>query len=456
MHGRADRGARPMTLCDNCGSPVTQGDAFCGVCGAYLDWGATQAAPVPVGAPPAPTPEPSVPAAAPPTPDPGPASSPALARPTPVRAAAPPTPVSDAAPSKPVPDAAASGSAPAARALSDAEPEPPAEPAPDPEPTPDPELTPDSEPAQPRGTPGPDGPDTPPVADRANRAAALVVPVPEALLRAAVREVPRTPARVGGPDQPGAVQPGRPVAPRPVLREFSDTDAGGQVACPVCGTQNPAGRSFCRRCGSAMTAAPAPVRSRRRWRIRWPRGRGRLRRLLAILLVVVLLAAAAWAAVRWGPRAVDAVRDRLAKPTLITPARTSASSSARGHGPELVSDGLSNRYWSPAAGRGPGQWVELGFDTPVRVLNLIISGGVSKAQDEYLRHGRPAAVVVSTWTSDDVRTDRRLQLADHAGPQTFTFTAGDTARLRVTITSGYALDRTHPPAIAEIEVFRRP
>ena len=32
-----------MTLCDNCGSPVTPGDAFCGVCGAYLDWGGAEA-----------------------------------------------------------------------------------------------------------------------------------------------------------------------------------------------------------------------------------------------------------------------------------------------------------------------------------------------------------------------------------------------------------------------------
>ena len=283
-----------------------------------------------------------------------------------------------------------------------------------------------------------------------------MVPVAETPVRAEVRTAPRAPVRASGADQPVAVQPGKPVAPRPVLREFADADAGDQVACPVCGTLNPAGRSFCRRCGSAMTAAPAAKRSHRRWRIRWPRGRGRLRRLLAVLLVVALLALAAWAAVRWGPRAVDAVRDRLAKPALTTPARMSASSSDRGHGPELVSDGLSNRYWSPSRGRGAGEWVEVGFDQPIRVLNLIISGGVSQEQDDYLRQGRPAAVVVSTWTADGVRTDRNLQLADRAGPQTFAFTAGDTTRLRVTVTSGYALGRDRAPAIAELEVFRRP
>ncbi len=175
-----------------------------------------------------------------------------------------------------------------------------------------------------------------------------------------------------------------------------------------------------------------------------------------MLLIMALAAAAAWAAITYGPRGVDAVRDRLAKPVLTTPDGVAASSSAKGHEPELVSDGLNNRFWSPALGKGAGQWVELTYDQPIRILNVIISGGVSPEQDDYLKQGRPAAVQLSAWTAEGVRKDKQVLLADRAGPQTFVFTAGGTKRLRVTIVSGYALGKGRAPAVAEIEVFRRP
>jgi ribosomal protein L40E len=497
-----------MTLCNNCGSPVTPGDAFCGVCGAYLDWSTAKPS----------TPAPSTPvdpvpvSGAPAVPVSGAPAVPVSGVPGVLVSGAPGVPVSGAPVSgAPVSGAPVSGAPVSGAPVSDADPSPPRkEPqpviapapagsradAPTPtrdEPLPDartpernepksdarmpkqdeqrsdaPTSAPDApgadastpahdEPGAEAVAPASSEPEAPPaIPDRRNRAAALIVPVSESHVRATVRTESDAPEKTSGTEQPAAVQPGKPVAPRPVLREFTGAEDGGQVICPVCGTANPAGQSFCRRCGSSLVAAAAPERSKRSFRIRWPRRWSWVRRLIAMLLIMALAVLAAWAAVTWGSRAVDAVRDRLAKPALTTPSRASASSSEKGHGPDLISDGLNNRYWSPAAGKGAGQWVELGFDQPIRILNIIVSGGVSPEQDGYLKRGRPAKVQVSTWTSKGVRTDRELELADRAGPQTFAFTAGDTSRLRVTIESGYALGKARAPAIAEIEVFRRP
>jgi len=242
-----------------------------------------------------------------------------------------------------------------------------------------------------------------------------------------------------------------------VLREFVEPESTvGQVVCPVCGTANPAGRAFCRHCGSPLAPAVAAEKEKRRFRWRWPKGRGRWRRWLAALIVLVLLALAAWAAVQYGPRAVDAVRDKLAKPVLTTPSEVTASSAAPGHPARLVTDGLSNRFWAPTKGKGAGQWVELSFDQPVRVLEMIVTGGVSPEQDLYLGEGRPADLLVSMWTPEGVRTDKRLHLADHAGPQNFSMAIGGVTKIRVTVESGYDLAQGRVPAIGEIEVFKRP
>lgn len=413
-----------MTLCDNCGSPVTPGDAFCGVCGAFLDWSAaeakTPAAPEPATAPPA---EPA------PERDPEPASPAALAS----------EPASPAAlASEPEPPAAPASESPAAEPI--AEPEPAAEP---------------STPATPTTPPPGDKVDETAAAPAArNRAAALVVPVAEAAHRPVATPVV-VPEKVVGVDQPGAVQPGRPVAPRPVLREFTDVpDPTGEIACPNCGTQNPADRAFCRKCGRSLKAEQATERSRRRFRFTWPKGRGRIRRLLAILAVLALLAALVWVGMTYGPRAVDAVRDRIAKPELITPDAVTASSSTRGHAPSLISDGLSNRFWAPGDERKP--WVELAFDKPIRVLSVIVTGGVSPQQQDYAKQGRPGDVRLELWTPDGVRTEQDLHLVDHAGPQTFDMAVGDVTRIRLTVLSGYGLTSGKVPAIAEVEVFRRP
>ncbi|MFE9186827.1 zinc-ribbon domain-containing protein [Micromonospora haikouensis] len=302
----------------------------------------------------------------------------------------------------------------------------------------------------------------------ARRAAALVVPVrpadddgpgrpPDPVPASAPAEPP--PAA----DQPRAVQPGLPVAPAPVVRDFSGDTAGapGDMVCPACGTGNPAGRSFCRRCGGPLAAPTGPAGAVPWWRrLRWPRRRpgwGGLRRLLAVLVVLALLAVAVWAAVRFGPRAVDAVRDRTATPEAVLPSAVVASSEARGHPARSVVDGLNNRYWAPAADRpATGQYVELTFDPPIRLMDLIVHTGASPQQDAFVRQARPAELTMTLWTGDGPSSARQLRLADRPGPQTFHHVVGGVTRLRLTIDASYGAQRGRKVALAEVEVFRRP
>jgi hypothetical protein len=262
--------------------------------------------------------------------------------------------------------------------------------------------------------------------------------------------------------QPGAVLPGRPVAPRPVVREFDDEvrTAPEDLICPYCATANQRGRRFCRRCGRSLRP-DAPVVTKVPWwrRLRWPRGWGRLDtvpRLLAALLVLALLIAVGVAAARYGGRAIDAIRDRTAKPEQIRPATVTASSEAKGHPATSVTDGLSNRFWAPAAGQAEGQYVEMTFKPPIRLLKLIVHTGASPQPEAFGQQARPASLELTAWDAAGTRTTKLLSLADRPGEQRFDAVIGSVTRLRFTIGSGYGTGPGRQVALAEIELFKRP
>jgi len=177
-----------------------------------------------------------------------------------------------------------------------------------------------------------------------------------------------------------------------------------------------------------------------------------------VLLAAALLAGLGYGAVRLGSRANDAVRDRLVTPQPVSPASVRASSQARDHPAGLVADGLSNSYWAPDAdGTGRGEYVELTFAGPFRLLNLIIHTGVSAQQDAFLRQARPAELELTTWTSRPGPEQRTtLRLADRAGPQTFRHVVADVVRIRLTVLDSYGSGPGRRTAIGEVEVFRRP
>ncbi|MFF5218371.1 NADase-type glycan-binding domain-containing protein [Micromonospora sp. NPDC000442] len=269
-----------------------------------------------------------------------------------------------------------------------------------------------------------------------------------------------------------AVQPARPRARRPVVRQHppGTEDGSGDVVCPACATGNPTERRFCRRCGTALGTAPGPAVRVSWWRrlgrallraARWlvrPRsgGWGLVRRVGAVLLAAALLAGLGYGAVRLGSRASDAIRDRLADPQPASPVSVSASSHAADHPPELVADGISNSHWAPATGgAGRDEYVELTFADPFRLLDLIIHPGVSAQRDEFLRQARPAELELTAWTSRSSESTT-LRLTDQAGPQTFHWVVNDVVRLRLTVRDSYGSAPGRRTAIGEVEVFRRP
>lgn len=263
-------------------------------------------------------------------------------------------------------------------------------------------------------------------------------------------------------DQPGAVLPGRPVSARPVVRQFVDEPAAlGDVICPVCGTPNRRERRFCRRCGTALGYTER-VTDRLPWwrRIRLRPRLGSLQslvRLLVMLAVLVVIAAAGYVVVTHGPRVVEAVRDRMAKPERIAPTTITASSEAPGHPASEAVDGLSNRYWAPVApGQADGQYLEMTFDRPIRLLDVIVHAGISPQQDQFVREARPAVLDLTAWTSSGTSTTKSLRLADRPGKQRFHHVVGSVTRLRFTIRSSYGANGDRRSALAEIELFRRP
>jgi hypothetical protein len=272
-------------------------------------------------------------------------------------------------------------------------------------------------------------------------------------------------------DQPGAVLPGRPVAPRLHVRRFEGEPppAPDDVVCGQCGAPNPAQRRFCRRCGQPL-ADQQPAGKLPWWRrlLQWLRSRRGTRQrprrrfppllelLLKVLVGAALLLALIYGASRVVPPAVDAARDRLTKPTPVNPVQVTASSEAPGHQAELATDGKSNRFWSPAP-RTPaaGQHVEMAFARPFRLRHLIVHSGSSPRQDEFLRQARPADLDVRVVTSDQRVVHRRLRLEDRPGEQLIDWTVGDVARIRFTIASAYGTGRGKLVSLGEVEFFGR-
>ncbi|MGC5033654.1 NADase-type glycan-binding domain-containing protein [Micromonospora sp. DT229] len=246
----------------------------------------------------------------------------------------------------------------------------------------------------------------------------------------------------------------------------------GDVVCPACATGNARDRRFCRRCGAALdTVRPGPAAPvswwrrlyralirRARWLVR-PRsgGWGVVHRIGTLLLAAALLAGLGYGVVRLGARSSDAVRDRLADPEPVSPVSVHASSQARSHPAELVVDGLSNSYWAPAGnGPGSGEYVELTFGTPFRLLDLIVHSGVSAQRDVFLRQARPAELELTVFTGQGGSETTTLRLADQAGPQTFRQVFPDVVRIRLTVRQSYGAAADRRTAIAEVEIFRRP
>jgi hypothetical protein len=300
-------------------------------------------------------------------------------------------------------------------------------------------------------------------------ASTLAAPAPAAVsVPAAASASPTAPAPA-----PDVVQPGEarrqhrvrvPDEPRQLLP--------GELPCPQCGAGNDPSPRFGRACGLGLEQVAAPVH-RSWWRRLWERltarrayeagtrrkvaaPRGRLRRLLvlAALLAVVVLVVAALPARGVTNRLVTDLQDRLSGHVPLTPVAARASSSAAGAPPARLIDGVSNQYWAPA-GAPTGAWVEVDFAQPVRLLDVIVTPGVSADKQRFLAQGRPHELAVAVTNRSGQVKNSTLNVRDEPGGQSFSVKVSDAVRVRLTIASTYGMAPGHRCAIGELEFFVR-
>ncbi|MFI6408318.1 NADase-type glycan-binding domain-containing protein [Streptomyces sp. NPDC050548] len=296
-------------------------------------------------------------------------------------------------------------------------------------------------------------PATPPESE-AERARRLLVPVDDPEPRQAPSVAP--------------VLPGRPVAARPQSVRAPGVEPGavGGVPCPWCATANRPDRHYCTRCAMPM-AGEEQVAGRLPWwrrmltfrsgEIPWAGDRPRLRRTFdrvltwigaAIVLTLLIVLAVNI------PRGVQAAKDHFAKRAPVSPDRVTASRSFPGHKPELAFDKLNNTWWGPGVSQsGEGQWLEAKFDEPTRLLDVLITPGVSTRADQLGQSALPHRIEARITTADGKTTTRELSLDQGAGAQRRAFRVGEVTSVRFTIESAYGASGKKQVAIAEIEFF---
>ncbi|APS19087.1 hypothetical protein TK78_09040 [Streptomyces sp. Tue 6075] len=253
------------------------------------------------------------------------------------------------------------------------------------------------------------------------------------------------------------MQPGKPVARRPVVRPVAADEAPDGPPCPACGTPNLAGRKFCRRC-----AAPLQVREQPAalpwWRTVWPfrrrvrGGSGRALRRTLLVLAVAGLVLAGFLFFPLGRYAYEDVRDKLGGTAEISPTGVTASAAAPGHPARAAIDGLTNKYWgAPALGAS----LTCSFGTPFRLVGIVVHTGVSKEPQEFRRGARPTRADLLVTTEDGKVHRKAVTFNDKPGKQTVRMGISDVRSVELVLREAAGQGEGRPVAVGEVEFFRR-
>ncbi|POX42237.1 zinc ribbon domain-containing protein [Streptomyces sp. Ru73] len=290
------------------------------------------------------------------------------------------------------------------------------------------------------------------------RARALLIPVADPEARAAAEPAV------------APVLPGRPEAARPVAQgpAYDPSEEGG-TPCPWCSTGNRPDRHFCRRCAMSLDARPeGPARRLPWWRrildrrnrpAPWAGTRPRLRRDLGRILSwtfrLIVVGLVVFAAFNIGT-AVDAVRDHFAKRAPVDPDSYAASRSYEDHGDKLAFDKFNNTWWGPGVSEsGKGEWIEARFQEPVRLLDLMITPGISTKPADLTKAALPHRIDALVTTADGHHFTKPLVLDRASGPQRVDFRVGDVSSVRFVVQSSYNSGSDKQVSFAEIEFFGR-
>ncbi|MEU6117241.1 zinc ribbon domain-containing protein [Streptomyces sp. NPDC047117] len=289
------------------------------------------------------------------------------------------------------------------------------------------------------------------------RARALLIPVADPEQRVAA-----TP--VAAPVLPGRPEAARPVAQGPAMEPGED----GGPPCPWCSTGNRPDRHFCRRCAMSLAARQdAPVRlpwwrrilDRRNRPAPWAGSRPRLRRDLGRIFSwtfrLIVVGLVVFGLFNIGT-AVDAVRDHFAKRAQVSPEKWAASRSFPDHGPDLVGDKFNNTWWGPGVSQsGEGEWVEARFHDPVRLLDLMITPGISNRPADLTKAALPHRIDALVTTAEGKHFTKTVNLDQASGAQRVPFRVGEISSVRFTVRSAYGTGSKKQVSFAEIEFFGR-
>jgi hypothetical protein len=128
--------------------------------------------------------------------------------------------------------------------------------------------------------------------------------------------------------------------------------------------------------------------------------------------------------------------------------------SFEGHPPRLAFDKANDTWWAPGVDQsGQGEWIEARFEEPTRLLDLLITPGISTRAGDLRESALPHRIEARITTADGTTTTRELTLDQRLGPQRRPFRAQDVISVRFTIRSAYGAAPDKQVAIAEIEFF---